>query len=246
MLYYYGLTELWQIYTILALRSIGNTFYTPALQATIPLLAPKEQFMRIAAIDQLIQAVGNAAGPALGALFVLWFDMVVIANFDVLRAVIACCLLAFVRIPRTTYPQQDSPKIIRELKEGLQILAHHKGIAMLIYLSALFYFIFMPTNTLYPLLVFNHFKGGAVEMGIIEFVFGMCMILGGTLREIWTLPIRKVVLINTAYLGYGHIPGHIRFTSGNRDRSVCHPLRTIRILCPLAKQPVNGTDPIGH
>ena len=44
----------------------------PAMQASVPLLAPESQLTRIAGIDQMIESVSSIAGPALGALLLAW------------------------------------------------------------------------------------------------------------------------------------------------------------------------------
>lgn len=51
-----GNRELEYFYLLCACRSIGSTFHTPALQASIPLLAPESELSRIAGINQSIQS----------------------------------------------------------------------------------------------------------------------------------------------------------------------------------------------
>lgn len=99
ILFYFEQAEVWQIYTLLALRSVGSAFHMPSMQASIPLLAPESQLLRIAGINQMIQSVSNIAGPALGALAISMLDMTYVLILDVVGAHVACTSLLFVTIP---------------------------------------------------------------------------------------------------------------------------------------------------
>src|SRR5690606_2878574 len=74
-LYYFGHFELIFIYVILGLRSLGSAFHMPAMQASVPLIAPESELLRVAGINQIIQSVSNIAGPALGALAIGLLDI---------------------------------------------------------------------------------------------------------------------------------------------------------------------------
>ena len=94
-LFYFEQAEVWQIYLLLALRSIGSAFHAPSMQASIPLLAPESQLLRIAGINQMINSACNIAGPALGALAITTLAMPVVLMLDVIGAVLACILVSF-------------------------------------------------------------------------------------------------------------------------------------------------------
>jgi len=74
LLFYLDIVELWHIYILLALRSIGGSFHSPAMKSSIPLLAPEKELTRIAGINQAIQSICNIGGPALGAVLLLAFE----------------------------------------------------------------------------------------------------------------------------------------------------------------------------
>ena len=83
VLFYFDLAKISHIYVLLALRSVGSAFHMPAMQASVPLLAPKSELMRIAGINQVIQSVCNIAGPALAGLFITMMKMTNILLLDV-------------------------------------------------------------------------------------------------------------------------------------------------------------------
>ena len=67
ILFWLDVARMWHIYVLLACRSIGSAFHTPAMQASVPLLAPKQQLTRIAGINQITSSLSNIIGPAFGA-----------------------------------------------------------------------------------------------------------------------------------------------------------------------------------
>src|SRR5690606_31851136 len=75
LLFYIGATEVGLIYLLLAFRSVGAAFHMPAMQASIPLLAPESELLRISGVNQMIQSLSIIAGPALGALAISVMDI---------------------------------------------------------------------------------------------------------------------------------------------------------------------------
>ena len=99
VLFYMGAAEIGLIYALLALRSIGSAFHMPAMEASVPLLAPKSELMRVAGINNMIFSVSTIGAPAFAAIFISALDMTWVLMFDVLGALIACTSLLFVKIP---------------------------------------------------------------------------------------------------------------------------------------------------
>lgn len=87
------------LYALLALRSIGSSFHMPAMEASVPLLAPQSELMRVAGVNNMIFSMSSIAAPALAALFVSALDMTWVLLFDVFGALIASSSLLFVHIP---------------------------------------------------------------------------------------------------------------------------------------------------
>lgn len=204
LLFYFNMAELWLIYLLMALRSVGNAFHSPAMQAAIPMLAPESELMRIAGVNQAIQSVSNIAGPALGALMITSLNMTAVMLVDVAGAVIACTALLFVFIPD---PKRDGKveknSILGEMVEGWKEVEKHKGLPWLMTISVLVTFFLMPVAILFPLMTVNHFGGGTFQMSLVEIIWGSGMLIGGLILGIWKMKIRRVLLINFSYLALG-------------------------------------------
>lgn len=204
LLFYFDMAELWLIYTLMSLRSVGNAFHSPAMQAAIPMLAPKSELMRIAGVNQALHSVSSIAGPALGAVFITVLDMTAVMLVDVLGAVIACTALLFVAIPDPVRAKVEKGRsVIREMREGLFEVGKHKGLAWLMAISISVTFFLMPVSILFPLMTVNHFGGNTYQMSLVEVVWGAGMLAGGIMIGLWKIKLRKVILINASYLVLG-------------------------------------------
>ena len=53
--------EIWHIYALMFIRSLGSAFHWPAMQASTTLLVPEELLSRIAGLNQTLQGAANIA-----------------------------------------------------------------------------------------------------------------------------------------------------------------------------------------
>ena len=193
VLFYFDLAKISHIYVLLALRSVGSAFHMPAMQASVPLLAPKSELMRIAGINQVIQSVCNIAGPALAGLFITMMKMTNILLLDVAGAAFACLSLCFVFIPDPSHEERNSElHLWREAKEAIMEVRNQYGLSWLFLLSILATFVIMPVSVLFPLMTLNHFAGNAFQVSLVEVSWGGGALLAGAL-----------LLINGMYIALG-------------------------------------------
>lgn len=205
-LFFLGFYELTYIYLLLGLRSVGSAFHMPAMQASIPLLAPESELLRIAGINQTIQSISSIAGPALGALAIGLMDIGQVLLLDIAGAGIAIISLLFVRIPNPERSEQGKAgirQVLRDIGIGIRTVTQNKGISYLFLFSVLVTFCIMPVAVLFPLLTLQHFGGGKFEMSVIEVVWGVGMLAGGGLLGIFKPEINKMILINCMYILLG-------------------------------------------
>lgn len=118
VLFYTGEVEIGIIYVLLTLRSIGSAFHMPAMEASVPLLAPQSELMRVAGVNNMIFSMSSIAAPALAALFVSTLDMTWVLLFDVFGALIASSSLLFVHIPS---PRDERKSKIAQINLELSI-----------------------------------------------------------------------------------------------------------------------------
>lgn len=195
LMFIFGKVEVWQIYILLGLRSLGSAFHTPAMQASVPLLAPESQLMRVAGVNQMIYSISNIAGPAIAALLITLLDMAYVLSLDIIGAIIACTSLLFVTIPN---PKKDDKErhIIKEIKEGLHAIFSKRGLSWLFGCDVVVMFFIIPVSVLFPLMTLNHFMGNTYQMSVVEMSWGIGMLLGGGMISLRQMKkANKVILI---------------------------------------------------
>jgi len=202
ILFWLDIAQLWFIFVLLGMRSVGSAFHMPAMQASVPLLAPTEQMTRIAGIDQIISSVSQIAGPALGALLITIWDIEYVLLFDVAGALLAVTSLFFVHIPN---PLKDDGKkdILKEMKEGVMIILRNKGLSLVFLYSIVVVFFLVPVSVLFPLMTLEYFKGTQFEAGIVEAVWSVGALIGGAIMGIKVYKVNRVALLNWMYLIIG-------------------------------------------
>ncbi|WP_413511780.1 MFS transporter [Myroides odoratus] len=203
LLFYLDLLALWSIYLLLALRSIGGAFHSPAMKSTVPALAPKDQLVRIAGINEVIQSVSLISGPALGAFLLLNYNMSIIMLLDVAGASIACTTLLFVHIPKTKKNGETTKSIYKDMLEGGAIILKNKPTTWLLLSEIIARFFIFPVIAVTPLLTLNYYKGTAYMVSLVEILFGIGLLLGGGLLVVLNHRFRKISLACVGYITLG-------------------------------------------
>ncbi|MDL2278515.1 MFS transporter [Parabacteroides sp. OttesenSCG-928-G07] len=202
VLFWLEIAEMWHIFILLALRSVGSSFHMPAMQASVPLLAPAEQLSRIAGINQIISSVGNIAGPALAALFISIWDMEYVLMLDVVGAFGAVTSLLFVHIPDPEKTEKIN-HVLQEMKAGVMAILKNRGLSWIFFFSILATFFIMPVSVLFPLMTLDYFMGDAYQVSLVEAVWSVGALIGGVVMGAKVYKINKVILVNLMYILLG-------------------------------------------
>jgi DHA3 family macrolide efflux protein-like MFS transporter len=188
-LFWAGAMQVWHVYVIMAVRSIGGSFHWPAMQASTSLMVPKEQLGRVAGLNQTMQGVLNIVGPPLGALLMELLPLAGVMAVDVGTAAFAIVPLFFVSVPQ---PQRDDlnvgrdkPSIWADVRDGFRYIVSWPGMVVLIGSAMLFKIALTPAFSLLPLLVSEHFNGDAAQLSLMDAVAGVGIVVGGVILSVW-------------------------------------------------------------
>jgi DHA3 family macrolide efflux protein-like MFS transporter len=126
---------------------------------------------------------------------------------DVATAAIAILPLFFVAIPqperRVRATDGGENSFWEDFREGFVYLRSWPGILALGIMATLINFLLTPASALTPLLVIEHFGGGAIELGWIEAAFAAGVIGGGILLGVWGGFRRRILTCVIAIVGIG-------------------------------------------
>jgi len=204
-----GQVQIWHIYAIMAVRSLGGAFHHPAMTSSTSLMVPDKHLARIAGANQTLQGLLNIFAPPLGALLIELFSTQNVLLIDAGSALFAILPLLFIAIPQPTKRiNQTSGEVevtsyLQDMREGFAYAVKWKGLLGLILLAMLLNFLLIPSSSLLPLVVTNIFNGGAAELGWVEALFGTGIIVGGILLGIWGGFKRRIVTSFIGIIGIG-------------------------------------------
>jgi DHA3 family macrolide efflux protein-like MFS transporter len=186
-LFWVDAVEIWIIYVILFIRSIGGSFHLPAMQSSISLMVPEEQLTRVNGLNQMVNGVLTIAGPALGAFMLLLLPYYGIMLVDVATAILAIFLLMVINVPLPDRkdPGQEQPSLWLDLREGMGYLLGWRGLMIMVGMAMLTRFLLTPAYTLLPLMVSDYFNGPPGQLGLLEGFLGLGMLAGGVILSLW-------------------------------------------------------------
>jgi DHA3 family macrolide efflux protein-like MFS transporter len=208
VLFLLGKEQIWQIYVIMFIRSIGGSFHWPTMQASTTLMAPDDQLSRIAGLNQTLQGVMGIVAPPVGAILLATMPMYGIILIDVVTALIAIIPLFFFSIPQpeaTVHAQGTSgaSAVFKDMLAGFRYVASWPGMLIILIVAAVLNFLLNPAFSLMPLLVTKVFKGTAYHLGLLEAVFGIGVVIGGLLLSTWGGFKRRVITAMLGLIGMG-------------------------------------------
>jgi DHA3 family macrolide efflux protein-like MFS transporter len=204
-----GLVQVWHVYVILLVRSLGGAFHYPAMAASTSLMVPRSQLARVAGLNQTLQGLLSVFSPPLGALLIGLLPMHGVLAIDIGTALLAVLPLLFLSIPNP--PRQTAvadgtarkTSYWHDLREGFTYVVKWPGLLGLILLAMMLNFLLVPSSSLTPLVVTKVYGKGVVELGWTETLFGVGVILGGLVLSAWGGFKRKIVTSLAGVLGIG-------------------------------------------
>ena len=193
-----GLIQVWQIYLALFIRAVAGGFHQSAFGASVVLLVPKEHLARVQGFNQALYGGLNILSAPFGAYLLAVIPMQGILGIDVGTALMAVLILLFIQIPQPESRAATPSTFWQDFRAGFRYVATWRGLVILLGLVMVINFFYSATEPLTPLLITNHFRGGASQLGWWLSSFAIGTILGGLVLGMWGGFKRKVV---TAQLG---------------------------------------------
>ena len=193
-----GFIQVWHIYIALFIRAVAGGFHQSAFGASVVLLVPKEHLARVQGFNHSLYGGLNIISAPLGAYLLSALPMQGILGIDVGTTLFAISILLFVRIPQPERSTQTPSTFWQDFRAGFRYIMAWRGLVILLGLVMVINFFYSATEPLTPLLITNHFRGGAGQLGWWLSSFAGGTVLGGLVLGLWGGFKRKVV---TAQLG---------------------------------------------
>jgi DHA3 family macrolide efflux protein-like MFS transporter len=199
-LFAFNLVETWHIYAALFIRSVAGGFHEFAFGASVVLLVPKDQLTRVQGFNQALYGMLNIISAPLGAFLLTVLPMQGILSIDVSTALIAVAILFFIQIPQPEKTGQIPATFWQDFKAGFNYIITWRGLVVLLLLVMVINFFFTATEPLTPLLITNHFSGGADKFALWMSLFAGGTVAGGLILGAWGGFKRKIVTAQTGLI----------------------------------------------
>ena len=207
-LFWIEATQVWHVYVIMLLRAAGGRFHWAAMQASTSLMVPEKHLTRVAGLNQTLNGALSIVGPPLGALLMETLLLHGVMLVDVGTAMLAIFPLLFVHVPQ---PKRDDigaqgatkPSIWTDMRDGLRYILGWPGLMAVIGTFMIVRIAVTPSLSLVPLLVSEHFNGGAAQFSQVEAIAGIGVVVGGLVLSVWGGFRRRIYTTMLGLVGLG-------------------------------------------
>lgn len=210
-----GTMEVWHIYAVMFIRSIGAAFHWAAMQASTTLMVPKDHLPRTAGLFQALSGLSMIVAPPLGAYLLNVMSLLVILAIDVVTAAMAIAPLFFIYIPQpnTQVKKQGLRSVFGDMTETVKYVLQWRGILLVGAIAMTINLLLAPAVSLMPILVTGYFNGGANDFALMQSSLGIGMVLGGITLGLWggfkkgiNTGLVALVLCGIGVIGVGFMP----------------------------------------
>ncbi len=195
VLFAFGMVQTWEIFAIMFVRSCFTAFHWPASQAATTMLVPEKHLTRVAGFNQSLQGLAGILAPPLGAVLIAFLPMQWILSIDIVTAMVAILPLLVIRFPEPIAKVGPRQGIADDMKEALHFLRGWRGAMTVIGAFMILNMLLSPAFSLIPILVVDHFHGGALDFASLEMMSGIGMLAGGIILGIWGGTKKRIVTV---------------------------------------------------
>ncbi len=186
IIYLAGYRELWLIFLVLGIRSVGTGIQTPAVGAIIPQMVPEDRLLKINGINGSLQSAIMLLAPVVSAGLLSIASLGMIFFIDVITAAIGICILMLLPIKSHIKPDQEpETDYISDLKEGWEYVTRNIFVREMLVMYTFYFFLITPAAFLSQIAVARNFGEEVWRLSALEVAFSGGMMLGGGIIAWW-------------------------------------------------------------
>ncbi|CAB4541712.1 MAG: MFS transporter [Actinobacteria bacterium] len=209
-----GVKDLWLIFLVMAVRSVGSGVQMPAVSALVPQIVPPEKLMRVNGINSSIQSALGLLAPVAAAAVYANVSLEAILFIDVITAAIGLSLFAFVPVPTLARAaQKDKPSYFTDLKEGISYILGNSLVRWVMAIFAIVFLLIVAPSNLSPLMLVRNFGTEVWMLTVLELAFGVGMLIGGILISVYASKVDRLGAIVVTSILFGLLAIGLGFTT---------------------------------
>jgi DHA3 family macrolide efflux protein-like MFS transporter len=209
-----GVEDLWLIFIIMAVRSIGAGVQMPAISALVPQIVPTDKLLTVNGINSSISSSLQLLAPVAAAAVYSTMSLSAILFIDVVTAVIGLSLLATVAVPTLArVASEDKPSYFADLKDGLSYIFSNQLVRWVMAIFAIVFLLIVAPSNLSPLMLVRTFGPDVWMLTVLELSFGIGMLIGGALIAVFAKKIDRIGMIIGSSILFGVLATAMGFTT---------------------------------
>ncbi len=184
--FFLGYGELWLLFLVSGIRSIGAGIQSPAVNALLPQIVPADRLLKVNGINGTLHPFIMIASPVAAGALLSFSRLESIFFIDVITAILAVGLLLTLQVPvhrKASMGEQGG--YLDDLKAGLDYIGQNRTVKTLFIFFAFVFFLVAPAAFLTPLLVTRSFGEEVWRLTANEVTFFAGSIIGGVLMTAW-------------------------------------------------------------
>lgn len=201
VLFLLGFQSIWLLFAILLVRSAGTGVQTPAVNAFLPQITPKEKLIKINGFLSTANALMMLLSPAASGFLLSTVSLEATFLIDVATAVIGVGITSTISVPPHV-PAKEPNSHLQEIRDGFFYLKKTPFLKKLLLFQISVLFFVSPSAFLTPLMVSRTFGPEVWRLTASEMVFSAGAALGGIVIAAWgglNSRLRTTALAGSAY-----------------------------------------------
>jgi DHA3 family macrolide efflux protein-like MFS transporter len=203
------------IFSFISLRSVCQSFHSPAAVAVKPSMVPKEKLSRINGFEYLFIGLIQIFGAPIGGVLLTFFDIKYILWVDVITFFIALIPLILVKFPVLHINDKTTERksFLKDFKTGVKVFRAIPGLMLILFISMFVNFLLQPLVVLMPYYIHNLHGGSVLLLGFIQMLFPAASLFGALIpsfKKTWKNKFLVVcmglIFVNIGYLVYALAP----------------------------------------
>jgi MFS family permease len=208
-----GHLQVWHVYITTAIASAFSAFQSPAYEASIPLLVPKQYLSRANGLTHLSETLSMLLPPVLGGLLLVTIHLQGVILVDFITFIFAIAILFSVQFPKVPADASDATEkrsLFADVVYGWQYIIARPGLLGLLLFFAAANFVLAIVCVLLTPLVLSF--ASPTSLGMVLAIDGIGMLVGTLIISTWKGPSRQI----NSILGFHLLGGLCILATGLR------------------------------
>jgi DHA3 family macrolide efflux protein-like MFS transporter len=175
---------LWQVYAVTICLSAAGALFAPARSSWVPDMVPRQQLLAANALLALSQQISRLLGAVAGGTIVAFVGIQVAILVNTFTFIVSILFIQWIRdVPMYSSREEndESKNLLEDIKDGLNWLARHRVLLLLVIIGTVSNIALGPTNVLPPMLIKSELQATAWELGLFEAAIALGLLAGSLL-----------------------------------------------------------------